>query len=523
MMMPLPRELLARCARNLGSKTAYVCGSSESSWAQMNERAGRLAGALRRLGVTPGTTTAILGQESLVIYEHFFACMKLGLVRLGLNWRYAPDELAALLVRSRAAVLLLDARCAQSMAAHLPRLQEEGLILMGYGKGHGQALDYDALLDQEPVVEALPPISPEQALLLTYTSGSTGAPKGVLHSHGAISRMILQALISRGLAPDDVWYTAAASSWMTVVLNLLGLGNGMTHVIVDGVFDIRSGLAEIQRHRATVVMLVPTLIQRALTEMRGQPCDLSSVRLLMYGSSPAPAQLIREAREGFGCELLQSYGMTEAGWVTQLGAREHRQALQREPGLLASAGRPGVFSEVQIRSPEGCVLGPGDSGDVWVKADTLMIGYLDQPDETAEVIRQGWLLTHDVGYLDSRGYLFLTDRRKFMIVSGGVNVFPSRVEAALAGHPLVQEAAVVGAPHPEWGEAVVAVVQLRAGRSDCAALEQLLHAHCVSQLNGWERPKHFLFVDDLLRNANGKVHRQAIKQWVASPLAGLPW
>lgn len=489
----------------------------------MNERAGRLADALRLLGVAPGATVAIIGQESLVIYEHFFACMKLGLVRLGLNWRYAPQELASLLVRSRAAVLLLDSRCAPSMAAHLPRLQDEGIVLVGYGKGHGQELDYEALLDQASAVEALPPISHEQALLLTYTSGSTGQPKGVLHSQGAISRMILQALISRGLAPDDVWYTAAASSWMTVVLNLLGLGNGMTHVIVDGVFDIQSGLAEIQRHRATVVMLVPTLIQRALKEMCGRSHDLGSVRLLMYGSSPATAELIRQAREIFGCELLQSYGMTEAGWVTQLGALEHRHALQGETALLASAGRPGAFSEVQIRGPEGQLLGPGDSGDVWIKSDTLMIGYLDQPDETAQVIRQGWLLTHDVGHLDSRGYLFLTDRRKFMIVSGGVNVFPSRVEAALVAHPLVREVAVVGAPHPEWGEAVVAVVELRPGHSGQAPPEAALQAHCSSRLNRWECPKHYLFVDALLRNANGKVHQQAIKQWVASPQAGLPW
>jgi acyl-CoA synthetase (AMP-forming)/AMP-acid ligase II len=332
--------------------------------------------------------------------------------------------------------------------------------------------------------------------------------------------MIFQSIVARGLSPDDIWYTAAASSWVTVVLNMLGLGNGMTHVVTNGAFEICSFLRDIEQRRVTAVMLVPTLIHRALEELAKSPYDLSSMRLLMYGSAPASPSLIEATYKAFGCEMIQSYGMTEAGWTTQLGAADHRLAIAKEPSLLRSVGRPGVMSEIEIRDEEGHVLPPVSQGNVWIRSETLMKGYLNLPEETAQALNGGWLCTNDVGYIDGRGYLFLTDRRKFMIISGAVNIFPSSVENALLEHNEVVEAAVVGALHPQWGEAVVAVVRLRQLGTVQAAE---LHAHCEQRLNSIERPKHILFVEDFPRSFNGKVQKQQVKEWVAAQQQAMPW
>lgn len=521
--MLLPRDLLIRCARNFPDKYAYHCGDVSRSWREMNSRGELLAIAMVKMGFKQGAVSAFLGKESLGVYEHFFACMKIGAVRLGLNWRYSAIEMEHILFDSGALMLIVDAACAEQLKPLRTKLDTKGVLLVGYGEGHGLSLDYETLLAdaaRSMQLLTLPDLDPDDALMLTYTSGTTGRPKGVLHRQSSISAMIFQSIMARGLSPDDIWYTAAASSWVTVVLNMLGLGNGMTHVISNGAFEICGFLRDVERRRATAVMLVPTLIQRALEELSKAPYDLSSMRLLMYGSAPASPSLIEATYRAFGCEMIQSYGMTEIGWITQLGAADHRLAIAGEPGLLRSVGRPGVMSEIEIRDEEGHVLPPITPGNVWIRSETLMKGYLNLPQETKEALIGGWLCTNDVGYLDARGYLFLTDRRKFMIISGAVNIFPSSVENALLEHNDVVEAAVVGAPHPQWGEAVVAVVRLRQLGTVQASQ---LHAHCEQRLNRIERPKHILFVEDFPRSLNGKVQKQQVKEWVAAQQQAMPW
>lgn len=520
--MLLPRDLIARCAINFPNKMAYACGAETRTWLEMNRRSDAAARALRKLGVRQGDTVAYFGQECVAVYEHFFACMKLGAVRLGLNWRYSEEELSHLVRDSGARVILVDTRCEHLLAPLSATLAELGVTLVGCGVGGSLAINYERLLEVHAEDQPLAPvqITGDDALMLTYTSGTTGRPKGVIHRQSAIASMIFQSIIARGLAPDDIFSTAAASSWMTVVLNLMGLGNGMGHVIPDGTFEIRAFLGDAQRHRVTAIMLVPTLVRRAIDEVKSGAYDLGTLRLLMYGSAPASTQLIRDAYATLGCEMVQSYGMTEAGWTTQLSAADHRHAVEHEPGLLKSAGRPGVLSEVEVRDDGGRRLAAGQAGNVWIRSSTLMKGYLNMPAETAEALHGDWLCSNDVGYVDERGYLFLTDRRKFMIISGAVNIFPSSVENALLEHQDVVEAAVVGAPHPEWGEAVVAVVRPRAGvRPDVAAL----HAHCDARLNRMERPKHIFLVDDFPRSVNGKIQKQQVKDWVAANQLALPW
>lgn len=519
----LLRDMLARCSENFPNKLAYQCGFKSRTWREMDQRSDRLALALQGLGVRQGDTVSILGKESLEVYEHFFACMKIGAVRVGVNWRYASPQMLHVLRDSATTVLLVQAEFVGAVRSSLG--DDSGIKLIGYGADHGLPLDYEALIAAASGASrpAMPMIDPEDHLLISYTSGTTGRAKGALLSHRAVSNAVWQALAGYGFRHDDVWYVPAQSCWVAVTANLWALGNGMTSVIVDGVFEVVQYLREVERLRVTVGLLVPTMIFRAIEEYKAKRYDFSSLRLLVYGASPASPKLIRDAFETFGCDLMQAYGMTEStdGIVSFLQPSDHRYALEHEPELLKSAGRAGVMFELSIRDKDGAPLPPGTMGEIWVKGDTLMTGYQNLPDETRDALRDGWLCTNDLGRMDERGYLYVMDRKKFLIISGAVNVFPATVEAVLMEHPAVEEIAVVGAPHPEWGEAVVGVVKLKDGveRLEAAALI----AFCKMHLSGPETPKHFLIVAELAKTASGKLEKTTIKQWVLDNRHLLPW
>jgi len=523
----IPRDLLARCASNFPDKIAYYCGERQRTWHEMNQRASQLAAALQKLGAKKSDTVAILGHESFEIYEHFFACMKLGTVRVSVNWRYAPPEVLHVLRDSSAKFLLVQTSTCLDLLSKLEKeLAALGIILIGYGGAHDLPHDYETCLSQAAnLAPALPPLADDDVLLYSYTSGTTGYPKGAMLTHGAVGRVVFQSLVGFGFHADDIWCMPAQSAWVAVLMNLLGLGNGMSHVIPNGMFEITQFMRDIERLKITSVLLVPTMIYRAIQEHKTGAYDLSSLRLIVYGSSPAAPALIREAYATFGCDMLQTYAMTEStgGWVTYLYPSEHRYALAHEPDLLNSVGRAGVMFELSIRDEAGQRLPPNTKGEIWLKGETLMKGYLNLPEQTADALRgeRGeWLCTNDIGRVDERGYLYLMDRKKFMIITGGVNVFPAAVEAIVLEHPAVEEVAVVGAPHPEWGETVVGVAKLKNG---AVATSAELVLFCQERLSRAESPKHFLFRDELPKTLTGKMQKNMIKEWVLANANLLPW
>jgi len=269
-------------------------------------------------------------------------------------------------------------------------------------------------------------------------------------------------------------------------------------------------------------LLAPTMLQWAINELDVHAIDVSSVRLMMYGSAPATPRLISEVAARFNCDLVQGYGVSEsaAGWISTLSAADHRRALEGNPGLLQSAGRAPSYFQVSIRDEEGVEVAVGETGELWVKSECIMSGYLNLPEQTAEVMRDGWLITNDMAVMDADGYLYLKDRRKFMIVTGGVNVFPAGVEAVLGDHPAIAELAVVGVPHKIWGEAVIAVVFPKAGVS--VSSEELL-AFCNGKLAKVMLPKHVHFIDKPLpKSVNLKVQKHVIQGWFKENPALLP-
>ncbi|MDP3139321.1 MAG: AMP-binding protein [Burkholderiaceae bacterium] len=506
-------EMIAACGRNFPDKTAFIQGTRSATWRQMDQRSSRLAGALRALGVAREETVAILSQERIEVYEHWFACIKAGAVRVGINWRYSPREMMHILTDCRPRLLFVDAHCAASVEPLRQTLEEIGCVVVGFGQGHGFALDHETLITQAQEGFESVCYQGDEVVLCTYTSGTTGAPKGVILKESGVAAAIVHTVVSVGVGPEDVWFRPNQSSWVVLVGNSAGLANGMTMVIPDGVFDLMAFLRDIERVKVTVALLVPTSVRRMLDEIKTGRHDISTLRRFVYGGGPIAPALVRETLQTLDCELVQTYGLTEATWATYLSHGDHLRGLKDRPELLQSAGRFALHFEGSIRDDEGRPLPPGEIGTLWLRSPCIMKGYLHLPEATRAVLQPGgWLITHDIGYIDAEGYLFLKDRKNFLIITGGVNVYASAVEAVLSENVAVREVAVVGLPHEEWGEAVTAVVVRAEGVSESTLDAAALIASCQGRLSKMETPKRIVFVDELPRNFTGKVDKLRIRK-----------
>ena len=274
-----------------------------------------------------------------------------------------------------------------------------------------------------------------------------------------------------------------------------------------------------------MALFVPAMLNVVLDALEEKGTTFQSLRTIIYGSAPATPALIRRTIDTLGVDLVQLYGMTECvAWACFLQPEDHKRALAGEKHLLRSSGRLGAFVDFKICDDSGEEVPTGEPGVIYLKGDTIMTGYLNQPEETAEVLSaDGWLKTNDIGKVDSDGYVYLLDRRNFLINSGGVNVFPAQIEAILAECDIVAESSVVGVPHPRWGEAVVAAIVLRksvsVSQTECI---DRLETHCSTNLNKQECPKYFTFMDDLPRTITGKLQKNDLKTYLTDKIT-LPW
>lgn len=520
--MMLPRDFIARCARSFPEKVAYIDGDRKRTWRGMDERSDGLSAALQSLGVGKGDVVAMLGHDRIEVFEHFFACMKIGALRIGINWRYSEREMLHILGDCDAKVLILHAEVAHLLEGHLPKLIEGGLRVIGYGEGHGQRLDYETLLRESGGSPEKPDLSDDDLIAISYTSGTTGLPKGALLTQKGVRESLVHTTLAIGLRHGDVWASVFPASGITLLIGCFNLVNGMTIVLPDGYFQPRRFLELVEENRITSTILVPTMLKAVTEEQQTGGFDTSSLRLMAYGSMPATPALIRRAYETFGCGFQHWYGASEGtgGWYAFLLEDEHRVALEEEPELLTSCGKPLLHIEMTIRGLGGEELPPGEVGEVWVAGDIVMAGYLNQPEENEEVFEGCWLRTGDLGKFDERGYLYLVDRKKFMIISGGYNVYPVTVENALAEHPSIREVTIVGVPHPDWGEAVVAAVVPAPGET--VAPEELID-FCRERVGRFEVPKHVEVVDELPKGVTAKVQKHEVKAWFERESDRLPW
>ncbi len=475
---------LLPAANEFADKALSVDGAVRITFAQHVERVCRLSDALRnQLGVGRGDRFAVMALNSHAFLELYHAGFLGAGVINPLNLRLAPLELEFILRDSGTEVCFADAFFAPIIDRVRERVGIGTVVLIGEGDVPHDAAYEDVLAAGRPVV----PDEPEEddPVILMYTGGTTGTPKGVLiDSRAAMLDMYKIGVRFPFEGADHVYlhqtpmFHAASFGGVLVV----PAGGGTTTYV--GLFDPATVLDAIEREQVTTTVMVPTMVQMLLDHPAYAPERLASLRFLSYGASPMPTALLERLRKDVPhVDLYQGYGMTESsGLLTVLGPEEHREG----GALLESVGRPLTGTVLSVRTPTGAEVAPGEVGEVWARAGNFMRGYWNRPAETAAAFADGWYHTGDAGRIDGRGYLYLVDRVKDMIVTGGENVYSAEVENALASHPAVAQVAVIGIPSDRWGESVHAIVVLKPGAS---ATEQELQDWARERIAGYKVPK----------------------------------
>lgn len=467
-------------------------------------RTSKLANALINAGARKGGRIAVLDKGHDKIIETIFAIGKMGGVYTPVNWRLTGPEITAILNDSEAEVLFVGDEYADTVAALMDRLSRVKLVI-GYEQRVGTAKSYEEFLNEGDGTDPLGDVSEEDTAWQMYTSGTTGLPKGVEITHSNLISMFTgtdtkyDAQENVALASLPFFHIGGAGSTMS------SFYQGARIVITRDVNPAEI-LDLIETEHVTHALFVPAMLNMLLQQPDIQTRDLSSLRTIIYGASPIPVDLLKQSLETFRCRFYQAYGLTETtGSVTMLMDWEHTGDMSK----LRSCGLPVFGHEIRIEGDQGQICKTGDVGEIVIRGANVMKGYWKRPEETAKVLKDGWLHTGDAGFLDEDGFLYIHDRVKDMIVSGAENVYPAEVENALYAHSDIVDVAVIGVPDDRWGEAVKAIVVRREGAN---IGESDVIAFCKDKIAGYKQPRSVEFVDELPRNPSGKILKNKLRE-----------
>lgn len=500
--------MVRRNGRRFPGKKAVVSRDGTLSWSELDARVDKVAGALAAAGLTPGDRVALLLPNCREYFELYMGISRAGMIAVPVNYRLTPKETATILETAGPQLLVVGRDYLATAAALdglLPGLTRRWLV-------DGPGGSYEAAL------AAAPPAGPVSGTVsgteldpfaIFFTSGTTGLPKGAVVSHRNLEANAYNQAIADASRAGDINLVATPLYHMgAVFMAVTYMTLGCTQVILDR-FEPGLWFAAVETEQATVSLLIPTMINSLLNDPTVKSHRLSSLRLIFYGGGPMPPAVLRRALQDLRCAFTQGYGLTETLEASFLVAADHvldgGEAAERR---LASAGREAPGAEIRIVDDQGRELAAGEIGEILVRSHSVIAGYWNNPAETAAAIRDGWFYTGDLGYLDQDRYLFLVDRKKDMVVSGGVNIYTKEIEAILYSHPAVLEAAVIGLPDDQWGEVVTAVVVLRPGMT---AGEQELIGLCGESLAGYKKPKLVKFIDELPKNPSGKILKRELR------------
>ncbi|MGW2650215.1 o-succinylbenzoate--CoA ligase [Streptomyces sp. NPDC001393] len=490
----------ARRARKTPHRTALIHGERPTDYRTLYTRVTRLAHALRARGVRRGDRIAHLGPNHPAYLETLFAAGTLGAVFVPLNTRLAGPEIAYQLADSGAKALVHGPAYA-GLVAGLPGGTDVRTYLE-IGEPYEQAL---ASAPDEPIDE---PVTTDDTCIIMYTSGTTGRPKGAMLTHGNLTWNAVNVLVDHDLIADER-ALVSAPLFHTAGLNMLTLPvllKGGTCVLVEA-FDPETTLDLIERHRITFMFGVPTMFEQVARHPRWADADLSSLRILTCGGSPVPTPLIA-AYQQRGLTFLQGYGMTEAAPGTLFLDAEH--AVEK----AGSAGVPHFFSDVRVVRPDLTPVDVGETGEVVVRGPHVMPGYWGLPEETEAVFADGWFRSGDAARVDEDGYVYIVDRIKDMIISGGENIYPAEIEDILLAHPAIAECAVIGVPDDKWGEVPRAVVVPAPGAE--LDPDEVL-ASLTGRLAKYKIPKSVVVTGELPRTASGKLLKSRVRNRYGTP------
>jgi long-chain acyl-CoA synthetase len=504
---PNVADIVRRFAAETPDHHAIRFGSRTVTWRDLDQRSTRVAASLRTSGVSSQQRVAFLAKNCLEYFEVAFGAAKINAVVVAVNWRLTPAEIAYTVNDAGAKVLIVGADFLATVDGLGPSLTTVTEII-AIGE-HPRWRSYESWLGTHPVHDESVPVQPDDICSQLYTSGTTGLPKGVLTTNAN-----LFALLGKVQAP---WrfdrssvnlvcmplFHIAGCEWA-----LAGMQLGATSVLVRD-FDPAQVLDLMQAEGVTNALFVPAMLGFMARVPGAEDRRFPALRSIVYGASPITNETLLAAMRVFKCEFVQVYGMTETtGAITELTTADHDPSGSRAH-LLRSAGKPFPWVELRIVDADGRDCPAGSVGELWTRSAQNMKGYWNKPDETRNTITaDGWLKTGDAGYLDEHGYVFLTDRVKDMIVSGGENIYPAEIENVLAAHAAIGEVAVIGVPDERWGETVKAVVALKSGQQANAAD---IIAYGKAHLAGYKCPTSVDFVPALPRNPSGKVLKKDLR------------
>ncbi len=492
-------DFLRNAAVRFPDRLCMVEGDRSLTFAEVDERASRAAAALHGLGLRRGDRVALLACNELEYLEIQLATQRAGMVLVPLNYRLAVPELA-----------FIVADCAPRLLIYGPGLEEAagqlGVEHLWHLGPSGAGASYDDAVAAAPARPHDTYVDAGQASAIMYTSGTTGRPKGAVISCGAVWARCGVMAAEADIRPGDVFVQCLPMFHIAAHTSYGFIYRGGT-VVLAREFDPAGVVELLSRWSATHVLLVPTMINLLTLEPTAVSADLSRLRLVLYGASPIAPEVLRRAIDTFRCGFLQFFGMTETFGVSLLRPEDHDPV--RYPERLGSAGTDTLSLETRIVGPDGTDVAVGAVGEILSRGPTVMDGYWNDPVATAEALADGWMHTGDLGYREADGCLYVADRLKDMIVTGGENVYPREVEDALHEHPAVLEAAVIGVPDDRWGERVHAMVVLCPG---AVAEPEELAASCRRQLAGYKVPKSVELVAELPKNATGKILKRVLRE-----------
>ena len=491
-------------------RIATICGERQQTYKSFTERVARLAGALQKQGMAKGDRVGMLALNSDRFLEYFFACWWGGGAVNPINIRWSAAEVAYSLDDCETKILLVD-DAYKDMAEELQRRSASlrTIIYVGDGDTPAGMQNYEAILSEScPIADA--GCGGDDLAIVMYTGGTTGFPKGVMHSHATAS--VGGYAVEAGLF--EASSLAPCSLLVAPLFHVIGVGLAMANFIAGGTaivepFSPLDCMESIEKHRASQLILAPAMLQMVMDHPDVNKFDMSSVISLAYGGAVISESVLRRAMSQWpSARFRQVYGMTEMFSASWLNPHDHH--LDEGVGLrLRSAGRAHKFMTIRIVNGNGEEVERGTVGEISASGPSMMLGYWNSPEQTKNTIQDGWIRSGDGAYMDENGYIFIVDRVKDMIVSGGENIYSAEVENALAKHPAVVSCAVIGIPDKKWGEAVHGVIVLAAGKAVTA--EELV-SHCREYIAGYKIPRTFDFLESLPLSAAGKVQKNILRE-----------
>jgi acyl-CoA synthetase (AMP-forming)/AMP-acid ligase II len=501
-------DLIKRGRALYARQPALLSEGRQFTFAEQAARMFRLANALIAQGLRKQERVAVLARNCSQYIEIFGACEIAGFVAINLNSRLSQAELGAI-CRDSAPSVLIHARdfaaCARMLAAEVASIR----VRIAIDPETADVLSYEDLISQASAeTPAMSAVAHDLAYLM-YTSGTTGGPKGVMVSHAAMVEATRMLSHESGIAATDkalivmpLFHLGGKIEQMN--FNLMGAA-----VVLKAAFDPEDILATIEKEHVTAAHFAPLMIQRMLDVLETKPYDVSTLRLVHYASAPMPEPLLRRALERMGPIFAQVYGMTECIAATILKPHQHVLTDSQDARRLRSAGQPLLGNEIRIARDDGTVCKAGEIGEIVIRSPTCMAGYWNKKELTGQVLRDGWIHTGDLGFMDESDFVYVADRKKDMIISGGENIYSWEVEEALRSHPGVAEVAVIAVPDEAWGESVKACVELRPG---FAATQSELIEHAHTKIASYKKPRSVDFVQSLPRLFNGKIDKKTLRE-----------